>query len=109
MYIFSIYCRKNLQEACQNLLNYFDLIICVFNSIYCRNFGVLGNLIKSYKLHEHQLSPFAIYEEESVDGFVRGLTTQPTQSMDASFSAEVLKKINSLLWNVDCGVFMPST
>ena len=58
-----------------------------------RNFGVLGNLIKSYKLHEHQLSPFAIYEEESVDGFVRGLTTQPTQSMDASFSPEVITPV----------------
>lgn len=57
------------------------------------NFGVLGNLIKSYKLHEHQLSPFAIYEEESVDGFVRGLTTQPTQSMDASFSAELTQRL----------------
>ena len=61
----------------------------------------MGNLIKSYKLHEHQLSPFAIYEEESVDGFIRGLTTQPTQSMDASFSAEVPKKMNSLWWTVE--------
>lgn len=55
-----------------------------------RSFGVFGDLVKSFNLHEHQLSPFAIYEDGSVDGFLRGLATQPVQSMDSSFSEEVV-------------------
>ena len=46
-------------------------------------------LTKSLPLHKHQLSPFAIYEENSIDGFVRGLTTQAVQSFDSSFTEEV--------------------
>ncbi len=56
-----------------------------------RSFGILGNLVNTFQLHEHQLSPFAIYEEQSIDGFVRGLATQTVQAFDSSFSEEVNK------------------
>ena len=51
--------------------------------------SIFGISKKSLQLHKHQLSPFAIYEENSIDGFVRGLTTQATQSFDSSFTEEV--------------------
>lgn len=59
------------------------------------NYGVFGNLLKSHQLHEHQQSPYLIYEQNSIDGFVRGLTTQPIQSMDTAFSEEVCNPIRS--------------
>jgi len=50
-------------------------------------------LTKSLPLHKHQLSPFAIYEENSIDGFVRGLTTQAVQSFDSSFTEELTERL----------------
>lgn len=51
--------------------------------------GSFGSRLASLRLHLHQLSPFEIYEENAVDGLVRGMATQPAQNMDASFSKEV--------------------
>lgn len=56
-------------------------------------YGLFGTLLKSLPLHQHQLSPFEIYEENSIDGFVRGLTTQPVQSMDSSFTPELTQRL----------------
>ena len=55
-----------------------------------RSVSVFGNILKSLRLHRHQLSPFEIYEENSIDGLLRGLTTQPSQKVDVSFSSEVM-------------------
>ena len=41
-------------------------------------------------LHKHQFEPYEIYNDESMDNFIRGLVTQPTQDMDSSFSRQVL-------------------
>jgi len=57
------------------------------------NYGVLGDLKKSLQLHEHQLSPFSIYEKDSIDGFIRGLATQPVQDFDSSFSEELTQRL----------------
>ena len=54
-----------------------------------RSISVFGNQLKSLRLHRHQLLPFEIYEENSIDGLLRGLTTQPAQEVDVSFSTEV--------------------
>ncbi len=51
--------------------------------------SVFGNRVKSLRLHRHQQEPFELYEEDAVDGLVRGLATQPAQMMDTSFSKEV--------------------
>ena len=53
--------------------------------------GTFGDRLKSLRLHVHQSLPFEIYGEESVDGLLRGLATQPVQRMDASFTSEVSK------------------
>eukprot|EP00095_Tigriopus_kingsejongensis_P002572 maker-scaffold274_size229011-snap-gene-1.21 protein:Tk02572 transcript:maker-scaffold274_size229011-snap-gene-1.21-mRNA-1 annotation:"chorion peroxidase-like" len=52
-------------------------------------FGLFGNRLKALQLHRHQLEPFEIYEQNSIDSFLRGLTTQPSQELDGSFSAEL--------------------
>jgi peroxidase len=56
-------------------------------------FGPFGNLVKSLPLHQHQSSPFEIYEENSIDGFLRGLTTQNVQAMDSHFSEELTQRL----------------
>jgi len=60
---------------------------------HMESYGVFGDLTKTFQFHEHQLSPFAIYEANSIDGFVRGLATQPVQSMDSSFSEELTHRL----------------
>jgi len=59
--------------------------------------SVFGSRLKSLRLHRHQLSPYEIYEDNSVDGLTRGLATQPVQDMDASFSREAIKQLYSLI------------
>ena len=55
----------------------------------CSFFDLFGAKLRSLKLHQHQFAPFEIYDEDSLDNFIRGLVTQPSQDMDASFSREV--------------------
>ena len=56
---------------------------------FFRWYGLFGNRLRSLRLHEHQLEPYEIYEQNSIDSFIRGLITQPSQELDSSFSSEV--------------------
>jgi len=56
-----------------------------------RSFNGFGKSSKSILMHEHQFSPFELYDDQGFDGFLRGLTTQPAQKFDPKFSKEVIK------------------
>ena len=58
-------------------------------SIFYRAYDGTGGRRKSLTLHEHQFAPFELYDDQGVDGFIRGLTTQPAQEFDPKFSKEV--------------------
>lgn len=47
--------------------------------------GVKENLV----LHEHHFSPFVLYNNEALDDFVRGLSTQSSQKFDRFFTKEL--------------------
>lgn len=53
------------------------------------SFGSFGNRLKSLDLHSQQLEPYELYQQNSIDSFLRGLTTQPAQELDTSFSREL--------------------
>lgn len=50
---------------------------------------MFGTLKENLVLHEHQFSPFSLYNDGALDNFVRGLSTQPSQSVDRFFTKEV--------------------
>jgi len=57
------------------------------------SYGVFGNLEKSLELHQQQLAPFELYKDNSLDGMVRGLATQPSQNMDTSVSKQLTQHL----------------
>lgn len=40
-------------------------------------------------MHEHHFSPFVLYNNEALDDFVRGLSTQSSQKLDRFFTKEL--------------------
>lgn len=70
-----------------------NLSINVF-ILHFSEIDLFGNIAKVLQLHEHQQVPFEIYEENSVDRLIRGLTVQPSQQMDSSVSKEARANID---------------
>ncbi|KAK6621977.1 hypothetical protein RUM44_001784 [Polyplax serrata] len=48
-----------------------------------------GSIQENLVLHQNHFSPFALYKEEAVDDFIRGLTSTPSQKFDRHFSSEL--------------------
>ena len=53
------------------------------------SYNIFGSRVKSVPLTKSQFAPYDLYDNNTVETFVRGLTTQKSQELDASFSAEL--------------------
>ena len=71
--------------------------------LFCSFFSLFGEKLKSLTLHKHQFEPYEIYNDESMDNFIRGMVTQPTQDMDSSFSRQVTPFIECNVYCFVCG------
>lgn len=52
-----------------------------------------GSRRKTITMHEHQFAPFELYDDQGIDGFIRGLTTQTVQEFDPKFTKELTDKL----------------
>ena len=62
------------------------------HSLIARNiesYNIFGSRVSSLPLTKSQFAPYDLYDNNTVETFVRGLTTQKSQELDASFSAEL--------------------
>ena len=53
------------------------------------SYNLFGSKIKSVPLTKSQFAPYDLYDNNTLESFVRGLTTQKTQELDSSFSPEL--------------------
>jgi len=55
--------------------------------------SLFGEKLRSLALHKHQFEPYEIYNHDSLDNFIRGMASQPTQDMDSSFSRQLTQHL----------------
>ena len=61
----------------------------IISTEYFSFVSLFGEKLRSLALHKHQFEPYEIYNHDSLDNFIRGMASQPTQDMDSSFSRQV--------------------
>ena len=54
-----------------------------------RKFDKFGEKLAPTSLTKTHFLPYELYDNQTLEQYVRGLTTQQTQSMDSSFTEEV--------------------
>ena len=54
------------------------------------SFNTFGTNVKTISLTKTQFAPYDLYDNLTLETFVRGLTTQKSQSLDTAFSEEVV-------------------
>jgi len=57
------------------------------------SYNVFGTKVKSVPLTKSQFAPYDLYDNLTLETFVRGLTTQKSQDLDASFSPELTQHL----------------
>jgi len=57
------------------------------------SFNAFGTKIKSVPLTKSQFAPYDLYDNLTLETFVRGLTTQKSQDLDSSFSPELTEHL----------------
>ena len=73
--------------------------------------SLFGEKLRSLALHKHQFEPYEIYNHDSLDNFIRGMASQPTQDMDSSFSRQVrhnTRRISHAMGPYICNLNLPS-
>uniref|UniRef100_A0A2P2HX17 Peroxidase-like n=1 Tax=Hirondellea gigas TaxID=1518452 RepID=A0A2P2HX17_9CRUS len=60
---------------------------------HVQGFSKFGTLERNLKLSQTQFAPFFLYEKNSLDSLIRGLTIQPSQKFDSKFSDEVINRL----------------
>ena len=54
------------------------------------SFNTFGTNVKTISLTKTQFAPYDLYDNLTLETFVRGLTTQKSQSLDTAFSEEIV-------------------
>jgi len=57
------------------------------------SFNAFGTKVKSVPLTKSQFAPYDLYDNLTLETFVRGLTTQKSQELDSSFSPELTEHL----------------
>ena len=57
------------------------------------SYNLFGSKIKSVPLTKSQFAPYDLYDNQTLESFVRGLTTQKSQELDSSFSPELTQNL----------------
>jgi len=57
------------------------------------SYNIFGTKIKSVPLTKSQFAPYDLYDNLTLETFVRGLTTQKSQDLDSSFSPELTEHL----------------
>merc|ERR1719474_513410 len=57
------------------------------------SYNVFGTKVKSVPLTKSQFAPYDLYDNLTLETFVRGLTTQKAQELDSSFSPELTEHL----------------
>eukprot|EP00088_Acartia_fossae_P028789 TRINITY_DN29621_c0_g1_i3.p1 TRINITY_DN29621_c0_g1~~TRINITY_DN29621_c0_g1_i3.p1 ORF type:complete len:828 (-),score=123.74 TRINITY_DN29621_c0_g1_i3:220-2703(-) len=60
---------------------------------HLEGFNLFGSKIRNMSLTETQFEPFELYNNQTLERFVRGLTTQKSQRMDPSFAPDLTKHL----------------
>ena len=57
------------------------------------SYNLFGSKIKSVPLTKSQFAPYELYDNQTLESFVRGLTTQKAEELDSSFSPELTEHL----------------
>ena len=57
------------------------------------SYNLFGSKIKSLPLTKSQFAPYDLYDNNTLESFVRGLTTQKAQELDSAFSPELTEHL----------------
>jgi len=57
------------------------------------SYNLFGSKIKSVPLTKSQFAPYDLYDNQTLESFVRGLTTQKSEELDSSFSPELTQNL----------------
>merc|ERR1719481_1924576 len=57
------------------------------------SYNLFGSKVKSIPLTKSQFAPYDLYDNLTLETFVRGLTTQKSQELDALFSVELTEHL----------------
>jgi len=57
------------------------------------SYNIFGTKVKSVPLTKSQFAPYDLYDNLTLETFVRGLTTQKSQDLDSSFSPELTQHL----------------
>ena len=57
------------------------------------SYNLFGSKIKSVPLTKSQFAPYELYDNQTLESFVRGLTTQRAEELDSAFSPELTQHL----------------